>query len=415
MADQPAWRRWRREVHDILEVGGDAHPAGRFVNVFIVILIFLNAFAFAAETVDHLAVRYGPFFHAFNVFSVAVFSIEYLLRLWSAVDIPMLSRMKPWRARLRFALRPLMLIDLFAVLPFYFSWLVPVDLRVLRVLRLFRLLKLVRYSPALQTLGRVIADEYRALLGALLIILVLLLFASTAAYFLEREAQPDKFGSIPAAAWWALATLTTVGYGDIVPVTPLGKLLGGVVMLLGVGMIALPVAIIATGFNQESNRHQFVVTWSMVARVPLFAAMDESEIAEITKLLYTRNYLPGVPIVRAGGTGDALYLIASGEAEVEIGLAKRIVLKEGDFFGEMALFERRRHKHDVVAKTKCRIYLLDSEALSRLGRSHPEILRHIRQVAETRAEIGGAARSEVRKRKAAAAASRRKQNAPETL
>jgi voltage-gated potassium channel len=415
VAVEPAWRRWRQDVHDILEVGGDAHPAGRYVNAFIVVLIFLNAFAFAAETVDDLAVRYGPFFRAFNVFSVAVFSIEYLLRLWSAVDIPMLSRMKPWRARLRFATRPIMLIDLFAVLPFYFSWLVPVDLRVLRVLRLFRLLKLVRYSPALQTLGRVIADEYRALLGALLIILVLLLFASTAAYFLEREAQPDKFGSIPAAAWWALATLTTVGYGDIVPVTPLGKLLGGVVMLLGVGMIALPVAIVATGFNRESSRHQFVVTWSMVARVPLFAAMGESEIAEITKLLYTRNYLPGVPIVRAGGTGDAMYLIASGEAEVEIGRDRRIVLTEGDFFGEMALFERRRHKHDVVAKTKCRIYVLDSEALSRLGRSHPEILRHIRQVAETRAEIGGAAQSEARKRKAAGPSSRRKQSAPETL
>ena len=408
MATQSAWRRWRRDVHDNLEVGGDAHPLGRYVNAFIVVLIILNAIAFAAETIDHLAERYGTYFRAFNIFSVAVFTVEYLLRLWSAVDIPMLSRMKPWRARLRFALRPLMLIDLFAVLPFYFTWLVPVDLRVLRVLRLFRLLKLVRYSPALQTLGRVIADEWRALVGALLIILVLLLFASTAAYFLERAAQPDKFGSIPAAAWWALATLTTVGYGDIVPVTPLGQMLGGVVMLLGVGMIALPVAIIASGFSQESSRHQFVVTWSMVARVPLFAAMDESEIAEITKLLYTRNYLPGIPIVRAGGTGDAMYLIASGEAEVELGRGKRVVLKEGDFFGEMALFERRRHKHDVVAKTKCRIYVLDAEALSRLGRSHPEILRHIRQVAETRAEIG----AEVGKRKVAS--SRRKQDPSKT-
>jgi voltage-gated potassium channel len=412
MAAQSAWRRWRRDVHDILEVGGDAHPAGRFVNVFIVVLIFLNAFACAAETVDGLAVRYDPYFRAFNIFSVAVFSIEYLLRLWSAVDIPMLSRMKPWQARLRFATRPIMLIDLFAVLPFYFSWLVPVDLRVLRVLRLFRLLKLVRYSPALQTLGRVIENEYRALLGALLIILVLLLFASTAAYFLEREAQPDKFGSVPAAAWWALATLTTVGYGDIVPVTPLGKMLGGVVMLLGVGMIALPVAIIATGFNEESSRHQFVITWSMVARVPLFATMDESEIAEITKLLYARNYLPGVPIVRAGGVGDAMYLIASGEAEVEIGRDKRVVLKDGDFFGEMALLERRRHKHDVVAMTKCRIYVLDAEALSRLARSHPEILRHIREVAQTRAASGDAAQGEVRKSKPrAASSSLRKQDA----
>ena len=211
MTTKTAWRRWRREVHDILEVGGDAHPAGRAVNAFIIVLIFLNAIAFAAETVDALAVRYLAEFHAFNIFSVVVFTIEYVLRVWSAVDIPMLSRLPRWRARLRFAARPVMLIDLFAVLPFYLYWIVPVDLRILRVLRLFRLLKLVRYSPALQTLGRVLADEYRALLGALLVILVLLLFASTAMYLLEREAQPDKFASIPTAAWWALATLTTVG------------------------------------------------------------------------------------------------------------------------------------------------------------------------------------------------------------
>ena len=305
-----------------------------------------------------------------------------------------------------------MLIDLFAVLPFYFSWLVPIDLRVLRVLRLFRLLKLVRYSPALQTLGRVSRTNTALCSARCSSFSCCCLFASTAIYFLEREAQPDKFGSIPAAAWWALSTLTTVGYGDIVPVTPLGKMLGGVVMLLGVGMIALPVAIIATGFNQESSRHQFVVTWSMVARVPLFAAMDESEIAEITKLLYTRNYLPGVPIVRAGDVGDAMYLIASGEAVVEIGRDKRVVLKDGDFFGEMALLERRRHQHDVVAKTKCRIYVLDAEALSRLARSHPEILRHIREVAETRAASGDAVQGEVRKRKPrAASSSLRKQDA----
>jgi voltage-gated potassium channel len=386
MAAESLWRCWRRQVHDILEVGGDAHPAGRIVNAVIVVLIFLNAIAFAAETVDDLAARYGRVFDAFNVFSVAVFSIEYLLRLWSAVEIPVLSRLPRWRARLRFAARPIMIIDLMAVLPFYFSWLIPIDLRMLRVLRLFRLLMLVRYSTALQTLGRVIQDEYRALLGALLVILILLLFASTAMYFLERDVQPDKFGSIPAAAWWALSTLTTVGYGDAVPHTALGKLLGGVVMLLGVGMIALPVAIIATGFSLESNRHQFVVTWSMVARVPLFATMDESEIAEITKLLYTRTYLPGVPIVRAGDAGDAMFLIASGEATVELGRGKQAVLREGDFFGEMALLERRRHKHDVIAKTRCKVYVLDAPSLSRLARRHPEILRRIRSVALAREE-----------------------------
>ena len=381
-----AWGRWRRKVHDILEVGGDAHPAGRVVNAFIVTLIFLNAIAFAAETVGSLSAKYDDAFRAFNVFSVLVFTVEYALRIWSAVDIPMLSRMKPWRARLRFAARPLMLIDLLAFAPWYLHWIFPFDLRILRVLRLFRLLKLVRYSPALQTLVRVVADEYRALIGALLVILVLLLFASTGAYFLEREVQPDSFGSIPAAAWWALATLTTVGYGDVVPITPWGKVLGGVVMLLGVCMFALPVAIIATGFSQESNRHQFVVTWSMVARVPLFAGMDETEVAEITKLLYTRNYLPGVPMVRVGDTGDEMFLIASGEAFVDLTGGKQIVLKAGDFFGEMASLERRRHSHDVIAKTKCRVYVLDRQSLARLSRRHPEIIERIRKVAEARRE-----------------------------
>ena len=416
MAAETIWRRWRRQVHDILEVGGDAHPAGRAVNAFIIILIFLNAIAFAAETVDEIAARYGTYLDAFNVFSVIVFSIEYVLRLWSAVDIPMLSRLPHWRARLRFALRPIMIIDLLAVLPWYLQQFFAMDLRVLRVLRLFRLLKLVRYSPALQTLGRVIADEYRALLGALLVIMVLLLFASTAIYFLERDAQPDKFGSVPAAAWWALATLTTVGYGDVVPITPLGKLLGGIVMLLGVGMIALPVAIIATGFSQESARHQFVVTWSMVARVPLFAPMDESEIAEIAKLLYTRTYLPGVPIVRTGDAGDGMFLIAGGEAVVEVSPSNQVVLKDGDFFGEMALLERRRHQHDVVAKTRCRVYVLDAQSLSRLAGRHPEILRRIRDVAEARAAAGKATRNEGRKRKARAPSMQRsKRDEPQTL
>jgi voltage-gated potassium channel len=222
MTAKTAYWRWRREVHDILEVGGDAHPVGRIVNAFIIVLIILNAIAFAADTVPELADRYAVEFEVFNIFSVIVFTLEYVLRVWSAVEIPMLSRLPRWQARLRFATRPMMIIDLLAFFPWYLHWMLPMDLRVLRVFRLFRLLKLVRYSPALQTLGRVIADEYRALLGALLVILVLLLFASTAMYFLEREA-PEKFGSIPDAAWWALATLTTVGYGDVVPITPHGS------------------------------------------------------------------------------------------------------------------------------------------------------------------------------------------------
>ena len=387
MSFKTVWRDWRVKVHDILEVGGDAHPAGRVVNIFLVTLIIANGVAFAAETVPSLYARFGPDFEAFNAFSVMVFTVEYALRLWSSVEIPLLHGLPHWRARLKFVMRPMMIIDLLAFLPWYLYLFVPLDLRALRVLRLFRLfrlLKLLRYSPALRTLQRVLANEYRALLGALLVMMMLLLFASSIVYFLERDARPDKFGSIPAAAWWGLSTLTTVGYGDIVPITPLGKVFGGVVMLFGLGMFALPIAILSAGFSQESARHEFVVTWSMVARVPLFNTLDAVEVAEVTKLLYTRLFQPGATIVPAGDPGGAMYFIGSGEATVCVVPGHPIKLNEGDFFGEMALLEHRRHKHAVIADTLCRVYVLDGEGLARLSLRHPEISAHIKDIAAKR-------------------------------
>jgi voltage-gated potassium channel len=379
------WCRWRLKVHDVLEGGGDAYSAGHIVNIALVILIVLNGVAFAAETVNSVYDQYGPELEAFNTFSVMVFTVEYVLRLWSAVDIPLFRDLPHWRARLRYALTPMMLIDLLAILPWYLYSIIPIDLRALRVLRIFRLLKLLRYSPALQTLKRVVVNESRALFGGLLLMMVLLLFAATIIYFLERDVQPDKFGSIPEAAWWALATLTTIGYGDIVPVTPLGKIFGGVVMLIGLGMFALPIAIISAGFTHESARNEFVATWSMVAAIPLFSGLNPVEIAEISKLLYTRLVQPGGTIVAAGEPGGAMYFIGSGDAAVQIPPGRRVELHAGDFFGEMALLERRRHKHDVIADSVCRVFVLDSEALARLSRRHPDIAKRISDVAKERA------------------------------
>jgi voltage-gated potassium channel len=377
------WRDWRVKVHDVLE-GSQDTPATHAVNTFLVILIVANGVAFAAETVNSVYDNYGPELEAFNTFSVIVFTIEYVLRLWGAVEIPIFRGLPPWRARLRFALRPMMLIDLMAFLPWYLYSIFPVDLRAFRIVRIFRLLKLLRYSPALETLKRVVINERRALLGGLLLMMVLLLFTSTIVYFLERDAQPDKFGSIPAAAWWAMATLTTIGYGDIVPMTPWGKVFGSLVMLLGLGMFALPIAIISAGFSQESARNEFVASWSAVARIPLFSGLKANEIAEVSKILYTRLVQPGAAIVTAGQSGGAMYFIGSGEASVQVPPGRRVELHEGDFFGEMALLEHRRHKHDVIADSACRVFVLDSEALARLSRRHPEIPRHIREVAKER-------------------------------
>lgn len=380
------WRiALRRRVHDILELDRNHDPAANFVNGFVVVLICLNVLAFSAETVPALGERYRSYFYAFNLFSIAIFTIEYAARIWSSVEIPILRNQAPWRARLKFARAPLQVIDLLVILPFYLSFLIPIDLRVLRILRIFRFLKLARFSPALHSLGRVIAIERRALIGALFVMTTLLLFAATGVYFLERDAQPESFGSIPAAAWWALATLTTVGYGDVVPVTLAGRLFGGLIMIFGLGMFALPIAIIATGFSQEASRRDFVVTWSMVAQVPLFAQLDAISVANIMSLLYSRSFEPGAKIVLAGTAAKAMFFISSGEVEVRVG-EERVLLGEGDFFGEMALLEQRRREHTVIALTKCRLLVLEKEDLAQLCHQVPEIYQHISSVAEARAE-----------------------------
>lgn len=375
----------RQRVHDILEHSPEQDPVSVAVNGGLVTLILLNVVAFAAETVPSIAERYGRGLDLFNVFSVAVFTVEYFLRLWSCVEIPILKLLPAARARLRFAVRPMLLIDLAAFLPFYLSFIIPMDLRVLRVLRLFRFLKLARYSPALHSLGRVIANERRALLGALLLMTSLLLFASTGIYFIERDYQPEVFGSVPAAAWWALATLTTVGYGDVTPVTALGKLFGGLIMVFGLGMFALPIAIIATGFSQEVSRREFVVTWGMVARVPIFAQLDAATLTEIMVLLYSRSYEAGDRIMRVGEEADAMYFITSGEVIVESD-AGPVTLSDGDFFGEMSLIEHRLRAHNVTAHTRCRLLVLEKSDFERLCHRRPEIMEHVSEVAKARAK-----------------------------
>ena len=384
-------RRLRKRVHDVLELDATHDPWSGAINTGLVVLIFLNVVAFSAETVPSLGEAYAGAFEAFNIVSVAIFTVEYVARLWSAIEINVFKGLKPWRARQRFALRPMQLIDLFAILPFYLSFILPLDLRVLRVLRVFRFLKLARYSPALHSLGRVISSERRALVGALLVMIALLLFAATGIYFLERQAQPEIFGSIPAAAWWALATLTTVGYGDVVPVTPLGKLFGGLIMIFGLGMFALPIAIIATGFSQEANRREFVVTWGMVARVPLFAQLDAGSVVEIMGLLYSRQFEAGAKVIVAGARPEAMYFIASGEVAVKTA-GGEVILGEGDFFGEMALIEERAHNKNVIARTKCRLLALDRDDFEHLMHREPEIASHIRGVAQARSKAGGARR-----------------------
>lgn len=244
----------RRRVHEVLRVGSKSAVA-RTVNTSIVVLILLNVLAIILETVQSLRLAYGTWFDAFEILSVAVFTAEYLARLWVVPEDPTFRGAV--RGRLRWMGTPLAIVDLLAVLPFFLPMVVGLDLRFLRVLRLFRLvrvLKLARYSKAIQSMGRVFRSKRQHLLMTLFLVGVLLVLASSLMYLAEHEAQPEAFSSIPDTLWWAVITLTTVGYGDVVPVTPLGRVLGAVIALLGVGMIALPAGILGSGFIEELQR-----------------------------------------------------------------------------------------------------------------------------------------------------------------
>lgn len=246
----------RQRTAEVLEPDFTKDRVSRVVNVSLIVLISLNVLAITLESIDEIYARYQPAFRAFEVFSVAVFTIEYVVRVWCSIDREGAKDRSPILGRIRYMLTPLALVDLIAILPFYLSFYVKIDLRFLRGLRLLRLFKLSRYSPALSALLDVIRKESAALLAAIFVLLILLMISAGGIYVLENEIQPETFGSIPSAMWWAIVTLTTLGYGDVVPVTTGGKIFGGLIGLLGIGMIALPAAIMASGFADNIHARQ---------------------------------------------------------------------------------------------------------------------------------------------------------------
>lgn len=244
----------RHRVYQTLENPSRTDRVSWAIEIGLIVLIFASVTAVALETVPDLFARYRVEFRFFDLFVTLAFSVEYVARVWAA---PEARPDEPaWQARLRYMRSPMAVIDLVAILPFYLTLLMPLDFQLLRVLRLLRIYKLTRYSPALSVLMAVIREEAATLLAAFSILTILLIFAAAGAYMVEHEAQPDAFGSVPAAMWWSMVTLTTVGYGDVTPITPLGRVFGGAITILGVGMAALPAGIIASGLADHLHRRR---------------------------------------------------------------------------------------------------------------------------------------------------------------
>lgn len=248
------WYTLRKFVYNNLHNEDYETRFSRAINYFLILLIIGNAAAVLLESVNDIYQSYSVFFDLFEYFSILIFSIEYLLRFWSvAEENPFHSA---WNNRLHWVKSGAALIDLLAILPAYINFWVPIDLRFLRILRLMRLLKLTRYFVSLQILLRVIEREKGSFQAVLFILSIMIVMAAACIYVVESKAQPDVFTSIPASMWWAVVTLTTVGYGDVTPITPLGRFLGALITILGVGLAALPAGILATGLTYELEQRK---------------------------------------------------------------------------------------------------------------------------------------------------------------
>jgi voltage-gated potassium channel len=276
------------------------------------------------------------------------------------------------------------LVDAVAALAVPLALILGVDPKSAWLLGILWIIKPVPGIPGLRQLRRVLVLESGPLLSVLVIFLIVLFLAAVAEYVLEHDVQPAGFDSVPAALWWAIATLTTVGYGDVVPITLLGRLVAAFVMICGLGVFGLWTGILATGFAAETRRDNFLRTWESVSKVPFFAALGPSAIADVTHMLRTMDLPARTMIIRKGQVGDCMYFIASGEVEVDLP-GKKVQLGEGAFFGEMALLGNNLRSANITTTRVSRLLVLDLVDFRMLMARHPDLAETIDAEAKRRA------------------------------
>ena len=246
----------RKRTFEILDTGKTKDRLSRIIDIILITLISLNVISVILETLPLLQNKYQIFFDYFETISVLIFSIEYLARVWSAVENTEKDYSHPIKGRLRYMLTPMALIDLIVIMPLYLSYFLAIDLRFMRVLRLLRVFKLTRYSSSMSLLLKVLSEESRSIGAALFVLCMLVIMASCFTYLAEHKAQPETFGSIPAAMWWAVITMTGVGYGDVTPITATGKILAAIISVISIGIVALPAGLLASGFSEALRQRR---------------------------------------------------------------------------------------------------------------------------------------------------------------
>lgn len=360
---------------------------GRVLRATLVVLIIVSVGTAMLKSVPDVGRAHGLLLDAILLLTTLGFAAEYLLRIWVAPEDA--DEHGAGRARLSYVRSLPGLVDLVAAIPFALAPHLGLNLDWLDIVPIF---KLLRHTAAFQFLVEAVYSERRVLGSAAVLMVALLVFFSSLVYYFEREAQPDKYSSIPASLWWGIVTLTTVGYGDITPITVLGKMAGGFTAVLGLCMFAIPVGIIASAFIEAVRRREFVDTWNLVAKVPLFRTLDAARIAAVASVLQARRAERGERLIRKGDIGDSMYFIVSGEVEVdtETGAPVRR-LQSGDFFGEVALIAERNRTATIAAVSTCKLLVLHKDDFEGFMDSHPDLKDAVRAASTRRlAEIDAA-------------------------
>lgn len=347
-----------------------------FYKYFIISVTVAATFLIAIESAQNDAILIVNTIYC-ERFLFGLLSLDYLFHLFEvAKEKRFFSYIKSFEG----------IIDAIAFVPFVCTFFSSESILILKyAFGIATFLKIARFSDALSIFKDVVISERKSILASLYLMFLLTFFISTILYFIEKDANPEGFSSILKSMWWAIVTLATVGYGDVVPVTVLGKLVGALASIVGLGMFALPAGILANGFAQELTRINYVTSWNLVAKVPIFSELDKGTISEIARLLVVKRFTKNEVIIKKGDRGDAMYFILDGEVEVHINKnSVPIVLKQGDFFGEIALFKDVKRTATVKANKRCETLELTTYDMKRLLQSRPEIIKSLEHVAKIR-------------------------------
>ena len=370
----------RAQINQILH--SDSQPLAHIlVKALFLLAIGVVVTVAMVETLPNFDRTASSFTYNIQEAALVVLTVEFFLRIW--VEPEKTAPAGELVCRIAYLKSPLGIVDFLAVLPAWVGLIYPVELHWFELAAALSLFKLSRYVPALSLVANVVVRQGRSIFAALVVLSILLVFAATVIYLFEYEAQPNSFESIPQSLWWAISTMATVGYGDMAPITPIGRLIGGVAMVFGIAMFAVPAGILASGFAEELRKRDFVVNWQSVARVPLFARLDANAISSVAQLLKPRSVSTNQAIVRRGDVAESMYFIMEGEVEVEL-TPTPIRLKQGDFFGEIALVENIRRTATIFSVTNCRLLVLEAVDFHRLIDQIPELKEQIERTSEER-------------------------------